>query len=83
MTEFNWDHGFQHFLDSLNDKDLAKTIAIIRNIEMFGIRIATRQKWLKKIGNNLYEIRVNSRGNAIRGLYFKVVDNEYFISHDF
>jgi hypothetical protein len=41
---------FQEFLDQLPNKDAVKLITIIQNIEMYGLFIAERQKWTKKIG---------------------------------
>ena len=32
---------------------------------------------------NLYEIRVDLNSNALRGIYFQVKRNNYFISHGF
>ncbi len=83
MPEFDWDDEFDKFLDTLNKKELAKILAVIENIEKFGLHIAIRQKWIKKLDSNLYEIRVSASGNAIRGLYFQVTNNNYFITHGF
>ncbi|SHE33281.1 Phage-related protein [Atopostipes suicloacalis DSM 15692] len=81
--EFDWDDEFDIFLGSLNDIEAAKLLAVIEKIEQFGLQIAQRQKWIKKLEDNLYEIRVNASGNALRGLYFQIKNNNYFITHGF
>ena len=53
---YDWNE-FKQFLDQLPDKDAAKLIATIQNIENNGLIIAERQLWVKKLENNLYEIR--------------------------
>lgn len=80
---FDWDDRFSDFLDSLNIKEQAKLIAMIEKIEEYGLLVAQRKEWIKKIDNNLYEIRVHAMGNAIRGIYFQVKQNNYFITHGF
>lgn len=52
---YDWDE-FEDYLDSLPDKDAAKLLAVINNIEEQGLAIAERQKWTKKLEPNLYEI---------------------------
>ena len=51
---FDWEE-FVSYLDSLPDKDAAKLLAVIHNIEEYGLTIAERQKWTKKLTTNLYE----------------------------
>lgn len=43
---YDWDE-FEDYLDSLPDKDAAKLLAVINNIEEQGLAIAERQKWTK------------------------------------
>ncbi|WP_436896562.1 type II toxin-antitoxin system RelE/ParE family toxin [Mammaliicoccus sciuri] len=40
-------------------------------------------KWVKKLENNLYEIRSKRGNNIQRVIYFRVVDNRYVITHGF
>lgn len=70
-------------MDSLSDNDAAKLLVVIENIESLGLEIAQRQKWIKKLEKNLYEIRVKASGNALRGIYFQIENNKYFITHGF
>ncbi|GHP13208.1 hypothetical protein YK48G_06330 [Lentilactobacillus fungorum] len=54
---------FEAFLDQLQSKATAKLYATIHNIEINGLRIAQRQKWVKKIGINRFEIRSKQSSN--------------------
>lgn len=44
-----------------------------------------KMKWVKKLKSvdNLYEIRSAVHGNQQRAIYFKVVEDEYVITHGF
>ncbi len=61
MEKFEFDYydwaEFEQFLDQLPDKDAAKLIATIQNIENNGLLVAERQLWVKKLETNLYELR--------------------------
>ncbi len=83
FPEFDWDSEFDAFLDSLNDIEAAKLLTVIQNIERLGLHVAQRQKWIKKLENNLYEIRANTSEAALRGIYFQIKDNKYFVTHGF
>lgn len=73
---YDWNE-FKQFLDQLPDKDAAKLIATIQNIENNGLIIAERQLWVKKLENNLYEIR------SKRAIYFQVQGSQYLITNAF
>ena len=53
MEKFEFDYydwaEFEQFLDQLPDKDAAKLIATIQNIENNGLLVAERQLWVKKL----------------------------------
>ncbi|MFK4788118.1 type II toxin-antitoxin system RelE/ParE family toxin, partial [Lactococcus petauri] len=74
---------FEQFLDQLPDKDAAKLIATIQNIENNGLLVAERQLWVKKLENNLYEIRSKRASNIQRAIYFKVKGSQYIITNAF
>ncbi|EQC53358.1 addiction module toxin RelE [Leuconostoc mesenteroides subsp. cremoris TIFN8] len=74
---------FEQFLDQLPDKDAAKLIATIQNIENNGLLVAERQLWVKKLENNLYEIRSKRSSNIQRALYFQVKGSQYIITNAF
>ena len=46
-----------------------------------GIQITICMKWVKKLDNNLYEIRSKFVSNIQRAIYFLKVNNEYTITH--
>ncbi len=46
-----------------------------------GIQITICMKWVKKLDNNLYEIRSKFVSNIQRAIYFLKVNNEYIITH--
>ena len=79
---YDWDE-FEEYLDSLSDKDAAKLLAVINNIEEKGLAIAERQKWIKKLTSNLYEIRSKLSSNIHRAIYFHWENNKYIITHGF
>src|SRR5699024_1341974 len=81
--EFKWDKEFEIFLDSLSDIEVAKFLSIIDKIEKTNMQIAIRQEWVKKLEKNLYEIRVSTNSQALRGIYFQVQGSQYFITHGF
>ena len=74
---------FETYLDSLPDKDAAKLLATINNIEEHGLAIAERQKWIKKLKTNLYEILSKRASNIQRAIYFHWENNKYVITHGF
>lgn len=79
---YDWNE-FEAYLDSLPDKDAAKLLAIINNIEQYGLAVAERQKWTKKLETNLYEIRSKRASNIQRAIYFHWEKNRYVITHGF
>lgn len=79
---YDWNE-FEEYLDSLPDKDTAKLLAVINNIEEQGIAIAERQKWIKKLESNLYEIRSKYSSNIQRAIYFHWENDKYIITHGF
>lgn len=74
---------FKKYLDSLPDKNADKLLAVINNIEEQGLAIAERQKWIKKLESNLYEIRSKYSSNIQRAIYFHWENNKYVITHGF
>ncbi|MCH5464152.1 type II toxin-antitoxin system RelE/ParE family toxin [Lactobacillus sp. ZJLC29-4] len=75
--------SFDHFLDSLSDKDVAKLLRIMGWVQEKGIMLAIQMKWIKKLEDNLYELR-SQQGNGIqRVIYFHLEGSEYVITHGF
>lgn len=79
---YDWNE-FKQFLDQLPDKDAAKLVATIQNIEHYGLVVAERQLWVKKLENNLYEIRSKRASNIQRAIYFQVQGSQYLITNAF
>ncbi|TPR41266.1 type II toxin-antitoxin system RelE/ParE family toxin [Apilactobacillus micheneri] len=79
---YNWSE-FKSFLDNLPSKDAAKLVSTIQNVEKYGVEIAKRQEWIKKLEKNLYEIRSKRSSNIQRSIYFKIEGNTCIITHGF
>lgn len=79
---YNWSE-FSKFLDGLPIKDAVKLVATITSIEDYGLGIAQRQKWVKKLDSNLFEIRSKRASNIQRAVYFHWEDNRYNITQGF
>jgi len=80
------DDGKSEFLDFLNQlptKDRDKLIATIQKIQDFGMLIAMRQEWIKRLDKDIFEIRSKVSTNIQRALYFQKVGNSYMITHGF
>ncbi|TPR42311.1 type II toxin-antitoxin system RelE/ParE family toxin [Apilactobacillus micheneri] len=82
FSYYDWEE-FESFLDRLPVKDAVKLSDRIQKIEEYGLLISERQEWIKKLENNLYEIRSKRSSNIQRALYFKIVGNQFMISHAF
>ncbi|MYV04575.1 MULTISPECIES: type II toxin-antitoxin system RelE/ParE family toxin [Furfurilactobacillus] len=74
---------FLKFLRNLSDKDRAKLVGTISLIESHELYVAIRQLWVKKIEDNLFEIRSIQSNNIRRAIYFHIEENNYFITLGF
>lgn len=81
--EYYDENEFKAFIHKLPDKDRYKLLLIIINIEKYGLITAFKMKWVKKIGNNLYEIRSRRTNNYQRCLYFHIFRDKYMITNYF
>jgi phage-related protein len=88
-VEFDWikrpdgTSEFEKFIDSLPVKDSAKLLSVIHNTETEGIHVAIRMKWVKKLEDDLYELRSKQGSNIQRAIYFKDIGTKYLITHGF
>ncbi|MDF7639613.1 type II toxin-antitoxin system RelE/ParE family toxin [Lactobacillus sp. ESL0791] len=48
-----------------------------------GIETAIKRQWIKKLDNNLFEIRSKVGTNVQRAIYFHIENNHYIITHGF
>jgi phage-related protein len=74
---------FEEFIDSLPRKDAAKLLAVIHNTEIEGMIVAIKMQWIKKLENDLYELRSKQGSDIQRVLYFHKIGNKYVITHGF
>ncbi|NLR08489.1 MULTISPECIES: type II toxin-antitoxin system RelE/ParE family toxin [Lactobacillaceae] len=79
---FNKDE-FIAFLDGLPTKDTTKFLAILDEIRERGLLSAEKRQLVKKIENNLFEIRSKFSNNIQRAIYFRVEGSHYVITHGF
>ncbi|MGM0122809.1 hypothetical protein IGI37_000175 [Enterococcus sp. AZ194] len=83
LPEFDWGDEFSEYLESLNKEENEKMISTIKSIEYHGLQEAIKKRWVSKLANDLYEIRVQNKGVFLRGIYFQVMNNNYWITHGF
>lgn len=83
LVDINGRSEFEEFLNSLSDKDFAKTLYTIESIENEGILIAINMQWVKKLRDDIFEIRIKQGSNIQRVLYFHKIENNYIIIHGF
>lgn len=87
MFEFytisNGHNEFVEFYKSLPQKVREKLLATISMIQEHGLLTAQRMEWVKKLSNDIFEIRSKVSSNIQRALYFHAVDNRYIITHGF
>ncbi|MDF7638031.1 type II toxin-antitoxin system RelE/ParE family toxin [Lactobacillus sp. ESL0791] len=79
----NGHNEFIEFYQKLSEKDRGKLAILIDKIQRYGLAIAARMEWIKKIDKNLYEIRTKTSSNIQRVIYFHVEDEQYIITHGF
>lgn len=82
-TRLNGHTEFQEYLDGLDTKARAKLLSRVYLVSVKGISVGVQHNWVKRIENNLYEIRSRISNDQHRGLYFHVVGNHYIITHGF
>lgn len=81
--KFEKSSEFIEFLENLPKKDEVKLIATILSIESKGLEIAKKMKWIKKIEDNLFEIRSTLGSNTQRAIYFHIENDRYYLTHGF
>lgn len=81
--EFIFSDEFNLFLESLPKKDAAKMIRLIVDTEEKGLVEAFGRQWVKKLDDNLYELRSKVGSNIQRRMYFQIINQKYYITHGF
>jgi phage-related protein len=74
---------FVDFVSSLPVKDRAKFYAVITKVEEYGLEMAKKMKWVKKLREGIFELRSKQGNDIQRALYFHEVENRYLITHGF
>ncbi|QFR68086.1 type II toxin-antitoxin system RelE/ParE family toxin [Furfurilactobacillus rossiae] len=82
-VHFDLSPEFRTFLDTLNSRDRMEILSKITQIESIGLQVSISKKWVKKIGQNLYEIRIRTKFNSQRALYFHLTKSQYIIVSGF
>ncbi|GAD17318.1 type II toxin-antitoxin system RelE/ParE family toxin [Lentilactobacillus otakiensis] len=79
----NGHNEFREFLSSLPDKDARKVLYTLDAISEVGILDAAKMKWVKRLNDDLFEVRSKLGTNIQRVIYFHVVAGRYVITHGF
>jgi len=79
---YDWEE-FKKFLNSLPNKDATELTELIFKIQKVGFSFSAKQQWIKKLSQNLYEIRSRRANNIQRVVYFHVENHIFVISHGF
>ena len=69
------------FLDTLDDKMLAKLLGTISLLEANGTQL--REPYSKSLGDGIFELRVKQSSNITRILYFFVVGHQIILTNGF
>lgn len=82
------DKEFDEYLDSLSSVQASKVVKLIEQIKTVGLTESIKMQWVKKLENNLFEIRCEIDGIFPRTLFFKFKkdvnkDDYYIITNSF
>lgn len=80
---FRWEREFQEFIDSLPVSDRVRILKLITLIEGQDLSVSIKTKKVKKLEDNLFEIRSFNRERSLRIIYFQLIGNHYFLTHGF
>lgn len=81
--EFDWGEEFEAFLNLLSTKDEAKFRALIDRVENTNLQDSIRKERVKKLADDIYELRAQTSDHWLRGCYFQIRGTEYYITHGF
>ncbi|PJM73610.1 addiction module toxin RelE [Bifidobacterium primatium] len=77
------DCPFEDWYATLPTKDAHKLDAIIDRVQEYGIPIALKMQWVKKLDDEIWEIRSKFSSNIQRACYFRIQGTSYLITHGF
>ena len=69
---FDWGHEFDKYLNSLSVKDEVKFRALIDRVENMELQDSIRKERVKKLTDDIYELRTQTDEHWLRGCYFKL-----------
>jgi phage-related protein/DNA-binding transcriptional regulator YiaG len=78
----DWD-DFIKELAKLPRKEQAKMLGRITKIEKYGLMMAFQKQWIKKVDDNLFEIRIHFSNGISRSIYFRDALGRYVITQTF
>lgn len=81
--KFAWGKDFTDYLESLSNKDKARMLTLIQKVEQSDLQVSIRKKRVRKLNDELYELRIQTDEHWLRGCYFHIHNNEYYITHGF
>lgn len=81
--EFDWGEEFETFPNSLSTKEEAQFRALIDRVENTDLQDSIRKERVKKLDNDIYELRSQTNDHWLRGCYFQIQGTEYYITHGF
>ena len=74
---------FDEYLSSLNIKEEAKIRALIERVENTELQDSIRKERVKKLTDDIYELRAQTDEHWMRGCYSQIKDKTYYITHVF
>ena len=74
---------FDEYLSALNIKEEAKIRALIERVENTELQDSIRKERVKKLTDDIYELRAQTDEHWMRGCYFQIKDKTYYITHGF
>mgnify|MGYP001252258514 CR=1 FL=1 len=82
-TRPNGHNEFLEYYHHLPKKDRTKLFEVILNVQSDGLIIAEKMQWVKKLDDNLFELRSKFGSNIQRVLYFRVEETRFIVTHGF
>lgn len=80
---FDWGNEFDKYLKTLSVKDEAKFRALIDRVENTELQNSIRKERVKKLTDDIYELRAQTDEHWLRGCYFQIKNTNYYITHGF
>lgn len=79
----NGHNEFEEFLETIPQKDRLKVLYTLDAISTVGLLEASKMTWIKRLTDDLFEVRTKLGSNDQRVIYFHVVEGRYMITHGF